>query len=322
MGSLSVGLSIVIPLYNAMKYLSMCMDSILATEGIEDTQIIIVNDGSTDDSGMIADDYANRCSNITVYHKQNEGASEARNYGLNRAVGKYVFFCDADDKVVPEVLSEIIVRSSTETADVILWDADIIDSNGLRLGDKGKDYFIHKCKYDSNCQLSGKKFIEQQIVHQGDFATVIWLGAYRREFLTENSLFFMKGVVHEDDLWVPLTLLRANSVIAVNKTLYLYRIHSGSVSDSDVDKHISSLLIIYPILFEYCDKKLPDDGFRCLLKGNLTRKYLHWIFEYDFCGRGYGDKIDIYLLWKNSRRIRDRLRVLVVLLNTMRRQAR
>ena len=81
-------------------------------------------------------------------------------------------------------------------------------------------------------------------------------------------------------------------------------------------------MIIYPILFEYCDKKLPDDGFRCLLKGNLTRKYLHWIFEYDFCGRGYGDKIDIYLLWKNSRRIRDRLRVLVVLLNTMRRQAR
>ena len=115
-------LSVIIPVYNVERYLGRCIDSLLNTKGIENTEIILVDDGSTDESGRIADSYAEKHAVISCYHKENGGLSDARNYGLNRAKGRYVFFCDSDDMVVPGKFCKVIEDLAKSDADVLLWD--------------------------------------------------------------------------------------------------------------------------------------------------------------------------------------------------------
>ena len=101
-------LSVIVPMYNVEKYLSLCLDSLFRTEGIDDTEIILVDDGSTDKTCEIADKYSKEHGNITVLHKANEGPSAARNAGLAKASGEYVFFCDSDDEVDPALFGKIL----------------------------------------------------------------------------------------------------------------------------------------------------------------------------------------------------------------------
>ena len=101
-------LSVVIPAYNVEKYLAACLDSLFGAEGIDGTEIIIVDDGSTDGTRKIACKYASDHKNIKVISKENGGPSSSRNAGLKEATGKYVFFCDADDMVVPELFGRVI----------------------------------------------------------------------------------------------------------------------------------------------------------------------------------------------------------------------
>ncbi|MBR1797350.1 MAG: glycosyltransferase [Clostridiales bacterium] len=309
----SVIISIIVPVYNSDIYLPECLDSILSSDGVEETEIIIVDDGSTDRSGIISDDYSCRYSNIKVVHKKNEGVADARNVGLFKATGKYVFFLDADDMVVPSMFSRIIRQCRDVDVDVIMWDGELIDEAGHCKDGRERDYFSHKGIDD--CIMSGQEYLMRQLEACKDFPTVVWLGAYKKDYLIDNELFFKNKLHHEDDLWVPMVLINSKLVKYVSGRLYLYRIHSDSLSHPDrsnINEYIESLLIIYPFLFNYIDETISDVKLRKMLKGNLTRKYLHWIFEYDFSEFGYGDKIDKKLLWKNSNRFRDKLRVIVL----------
>ena len=102
-------LSIIIPMYNAEKYIGICLDSILDSNLLkEEYEIVIVNDGSQDKSSEIAQDYASRYSNVTYLTQENQGQSTARNYGIKTCQGEYVWCVDADDKVISEQLPKII----------------------------------------------------------------------------------------------------------------------------------------------------------------------------------------------------------------------
>ena len=310
----NIDLSVIIPVYNAGPHLKECIDSILASETVSVVEIIIVDDGSSDGSEKTADQYAAINDNITVIHKANGGTSEARNIGLEHAGGKYVFFCDADDLVMPNLLSRVIEASETYEPDVILWDGDVEDIEGSKVSRKYKRYFIHKSSGAGEA-LTGKDALCRQLKTLGDFPTVIWLAAYRRSFLLDNGLLFKEGILHEDDLWIPQVMLSAGSTIYLPELLYVYRIHGGSLSRPSGDEksaYIESLLKVFPYLYEYSDKKLSHDPDKKYVDAWLTRKYLHWIFEYDFYRYGYGDKIDKSCLWKTSKRLWDKVRVLLL----------
>ena len=298
-------LSVIIPVYNAEQYLAECIDSLLAAEGIQDAEIILVDDGSSDGSGRIADEYASANDNITVIHKQNGGSSEARNFGLEHASGKYVFFCDADDTVKPDLFTAAIKAAGNSDSDVILWDGDTA-------GSKERNYFTHNALNPEET-LTGKEALCRQLKSTGDFPTVIWLGAYRRSFLLDDDLLFKCGLHHEDDLWVPQMMLAAQSVIYMPERLYMYRIHRESLSrpsEDEIPVYIESLLEIFSFLFSFSDDALSGDPSKAAVDAWLTRKYLHWIYKYDFYHYGYGDKIDKSRLWKTSGRFRDKIRVL------------
>lgn len=305
-------LSVVIPVYNAEKYLRECIDSLLVIESDNDMELIIVDDGSPDGSGAIADQYSQSHSNIKVIHKENEGPSDARNTGLLNSEGKYVFFCDADDIIDSGRFVNVLNLLSQTDSDIIVWDAALTDENGIRIKGKDERFYLNEDIGGDAGVLSGKDYLNKKLATVGNYATVVWMGVYRRQYLLENQLFFKEKLMHEDDLWIPLVFLNAGSVRYFPGVVYCYRQHSQSrntLFGGNSSAYIESLLYIYPYLFNYCDNSLDQGYFKKKFEANLVRKYLHKIFKYRFFHYGYGDRIDLGMLWRKSGRFIDYLRV-------------
>ena len=305
-------LSIVIPVFNVEKYLPKCIDSLLRSDGIGDAEIIIVDDGSTDKSAEIADRYASEHLNIKVFHRENAGASSSRNFGLKQASGNYVFFCDSDDEVVPGLFSKVIEKTKNSDMDAILYAGDLIEEDGNKATEKLRRYFRHDGVTDKDNGSTGKEFLLKELKDRGDYPSVVWLGVYRKDFIEKNGLYFEDGISNEDDMWVPKMFFAAQKVCYIPERIYLYRLRNGSLSnpsEAEVARCIESLLYIYPHLYEYCEKNSGSEELKEYMWRALTRKYLYWIFEYDFFGRGYGKRVNIDLLGKTSKRFRDKIRV-------------
>ena len=306
-------LSIIVPVYNVENYLSKCLNSLLKTVGIEDAEIILIDDGSTDKSGAIADRYSREYSNIRVIHKTNEGPSAARNLGIREAAGTYISFIDSDDEIDPGHYKKIVSLADASDADMFLWDAGLIVENGQSMATKNEGYFAHRGLEKSEKTYTGKKIIETLITNSGDFITTVWLGAYRKQFLVDNGLFFTEGLIREDEFWVPKVMISAEKVHYIPEKIYMYRLRKGSIMNPDSkdrSQHVESLMKIYPSLYEYYDEVLAGDPLRELIEGNLTKRYLHMIFRFNIVKYGYGKQIDKKLLWRTSRRIQDKLMVM------------
>ncbi|MBR5425548.1 MAG: glycosyltransferase [Clostridiales bacterium] len=320
-------LSIVVPVYNAEKYLPECMDSLLSTSGIEKTEILLIDDGSTDGSGKIADSCAKSTGTyredadataaerpvIRVIHKENEGPSATRNLGMKEARGEYIFFCDADDMVEPVLFEKIISMSETSEDDMFLWDSEIVYDLKDLMAHKDPEYFAHYGLPKVEKTYSGKEIMEILIREGKGFIATVWLSAYRRDFLLSNELFFETGLIYEDELWVPKVLLKAKSVHYIPEKIYRYRVRPGSITNpdkKDLRKNVEALYYVYTSLYKYYDEVLAGDPLLGPVEGNLTKRYLHMIYKLRFWKYGYGKKIDKKKLWKTSRRLRDKVLVL------------
>ena len=310
-------LSVVIPFFNVEEYLSACLDSLMKTEGISDTEILLVDDGSTDGSVQIADKYSAEYDIIRVMHKENKGPSAARNLGLMESSGEYVFFCDSDDEVVPELFAGITQLTKTSTDDIILWDSELRYETRNLLVPKNRDFFAHGGLEKTERTYTGKEILETMLRESGNFVATIWLGAYRRDFLIDNDLFFEEGLIHEDELLLPKIFINAESVHYIPEKIYSYRIRSGSIMipvSGDRKESAKALMYIYPALYTYYDEALEEGVFKKLIEGNLTKRYLYMIYKYRICRYGYGKQIDKKLLWRKALRVRDKVLVLFLYL--------
>ncbi|MBR5387389.1 MAG: glycosyltransferase [Clostridiales bacterium] len=306
-------LSIVIPFYNVEQYLNECLDALLETEGIDQTEIILIDDGATDKSSQIADKYSEEHSNITVFHKENEGPSASRNKGLHEAHGDYVFYCDADDMVVPEFFAKIIAHTKTSSDDIILWDAELKYETVNLLMPKDRGYFAHEGLEKIETTYTGKELLETQLRKTGDFVATVWLAAYRRQFLIDNKLYFEKGLIHEDELLLPKIYIAAKSVHYLPEKVYIYRIREGSIMNpgtSDRKRSVDSLMHIYPSLYDYYDEVLAGEPLLELIEGNLTKRYVRMIYKYRVWRYGYSSQIDKKRLMRTARKLSHKILVL------------
>ena len=268
-------ISIIIPIYNVEKYLDKCVNSILIQNDLEQIEIILIDDGSTDGSGKICEKYKSKVSNISVYHKKNGGLSDARNFGLNLCNGEYIFFVDSDDEIDCSCLSKILTILKESSPEILLFDAKTIDeeSNDIKHNYK----FVHDGCITKKC-VSGRKIISSQLNNIDDFITTVWLGIYKKEYLIANNLYFEKGLIHEDELWTPKTLLMANKVYYVNEEFYKYRIRNNSImrdNKANERKHIKALIYIYSSLYYYYNFKIDDLILKRKILDNLCNRYIN-----------------------------------------------
>lgn len=210
--------SIIIPVYNVEKYLRECLDSVVG-QTFADWEAICVDDGSTDGSVAIAEEYAGSDQRIKVVRQANAGTAAARNAGLKAAQGDYIFFLDSDDWIESRTLQALADHLGSE--DVLCF--------------SGRRYFEATNQYHPADQLPEKQYgrgmdyYNENALLSRDFAFVcVVLRVYKKSFLVGNSLFFDDDVSYEDNLWVPIVLFHAETVKVTNEALYVYRVREGS----------------------------------------------------------------------------------------------
>lgn len=210
--------SIIIPVYNVEQYLRDCLDSVL-NQTFSDWEAICVNDGSTDGSSVILDEYAAKDSRFKMISQNNAGTAAARNTGLKVANGDYIFFLDSDDWIEDYALQ--ILADSVNDEDVLCF--------------SGKRYFEVTNTFNPADELTEKQYrngmdyYNENALLARDFAFVcVVLRVYKRTFIIGNNLFFDEDVSFEDNLWVPIVLFNAQEVKVVPDVIYVYRVREGS----------------------------------------------------------------------------------------------
>lgn len=214
-------ISIIIPIYNVEKYLAKCLES-LYIQNRNDAEFILVIDGSPDNSKKICVEYQNKDSRFKTYLKKNGGLSDARNYGLSKASGEYIFFLDSDDYVDENLLERLYIETQKNDLDILVTDAIKIY--------KDKDIKIVHSNKKINEILTGQEFLKIQL-REKKMLMAVWMNMYRKDFLLENTLFFEKGLLHEDEEWTPRVFLKAEKVKYINYYSYYYIVREGSITN-------------------------------------------------------------------------------------------
>ena len=214
--------SIVVPVYNAEKYINKCIKSILG-QSCPDYEAILIDDGSVDNSGMICDDYADHYAQICVVHTENKGPAAARKKGVGYAAGEYIMFVDADDWLDEEML-EYAVRVAEDT------DADIVCLGHREVDESGQTKAVFSQEFDSLNMTE-----TTQMMHHLHGTRYIDSGPWAK--LVRRSLFvgidFCENVTIGEDYFMVLQLLeKAGKVVLCKKTMYNRCIRTTSISRS------------------------------------------------------------------------------------------
>lgn len=219
-------LSIIIPMYNAEKYIEECLDSILNSNLSKDLfELVIVNDGSKDKSPEIAQDYASKYSNVTYLTQENQGQSTARNYGIKTCIGEYVWCVDADDKLISEQLPKIIdALDEYENLDILAVQLQNVTEEGQYL-----DVECSQPTLEHNKVLSGV-----EAILSGYNPSSICALITKKQLFIDNNIFFVKGITHQDVELTYRLMPCAMKVVFSDIIPYLYIYHPNSTSKSMV----------------------------------------------------------------------------------------
>lgn len=224
-------ISIIVPVYNVEKYLKKCIDSILK-QTFKNFELILVDDGSTDHSGKICDDYEKKDSRICVVHKENGGLSSARNKGIAIAQGDYLGFVDSDDFIASDMYEVLYKNLIKENAD---------------LSACGKyDYFIgSKCKiHEPYYMVLNTQEAIKFVLEGGGKATVnVWNKLYRKEIF--YSINYPEGKLYEDAFIIVEILMACKRVVFTSEQKYYYRHRAGSITTRCFTKEQFDLVRAY-----------------------------------------------------------------------------
>ena len=217
-------LSVILPVYNVAPYLQQSIESVL-NQPFQNYELILVDDGSTDNSPGICDAYATRFERIRVVHKPNGGLSSARNAGTQIAQGKYVWWVDSDDWIEADALG-ILYEACREN------DPDMVKFHFYRVGEKKQ---LVSCNAEPGLytgEESRKQMLEKGFFRSGSFSLSAWGHIYRRDFLTAHNLTFVSERVigSEDYLFNLCAMALAQCIRVIPDALYNYRLRPGSLT--------------------------------------------------------------------------------------------
>ena len=249
-------LSIIVPVYNVEKYLEECLNSISKIKDIN-YEILIINDGSPDNSQKIIEEFCRNNNKAKFFIKENGGISSARNYGLERAKGKYIWFVDSDDFINPDEFQNFY-KGLEDDLDILIGNYFSLKNENLIRGTES---------YKENIIFSGEKFLRENgkiIIGKG----YVWRNLYCREFLMNNNLYFEKGIIMEDQLFTILCLLKAKKVKYLENYIYFYRIGREGSFTSTPNKE----------LFAKSSYKICEE----LLKSKKEINNLYWVKQMMF----------------------------------------
>lgn len=217
-------LSIVVNMYNTALYMPKCIDSLLCQDiPVSDYEIILVNDGSTDNSLELAEEYFTKSKEVEnwptfkIVNQENKGLAAARNAGIDVAVGKYLCFVDPDDYIEKNSLNELLSRMEDNNLEILRFNYQKVDEDYNNMPD-----FPSEAKFDySEGVISGKEFL----VNRLGIACYVWAYIYRLDLIRKNNIRFIETCYFDDTPWLPRVLIKAERVecVLIRHQYYLQR---------------------------------------------------------------------------------------------------
>jgi glycosyltransferase involved in cell wall biosynthesis len=240
-------ISIIVPVYNTAQFLPQCIESILQ-QTYKNLEIILVDDGSTDGSGMICDTYAKRDERIKVIHKKNGGLSEARNVGLQYATGMLIGFVDSDDLIHPQMYELLEWAMEKENSPIVF-------GTFLRFSEEEElKQPTHVCKDKMQIEnFQPEAVLRKIILHE--MLEVVWDGLYRRDVIGDTQ--FDYGRKYEDSFWTHKIVGQAEKISVISYPLYAYRQREGSIMAEDFSLRDFDRLEAKLERLSYCEQHYP-----------------------------------------------------------------
>lgn len=261
-------ISIIVPVYNVEEYLPKCLDTIL-NQSFRDFEVILVNDGSKDNSGFICEKYAKKDSRIRIIHKENGGLSSARNAGLDIAKGRYIGFIDSDDFIDLKMYEQLYNMIKIYNADIAICSYECVSKHAII---KNKNY---KDKLEEIKVFNNIEALNQTLEENGVEFIVAWNKLYKSSVF--ENLRFKEGKVHEDEFIVHQVLYKSNIVVYTPKKLYYYLQRENSITGESFNiKRTDYLEALTERIYFYNEKNLD------YLKEKTEYQYLKLYFKYYF----------------------------------------
>lgn len=225
--------SVIMPVFNVEKYIRKSVDSVL-NQTYQNIEVLLVDDGSTDNCPKICDDYAELDSRVRVIHKKNGGLSDARNFGIDAASGDYVVFLDSDDYWSSDTALEKAARKlEMEKSDVMLFFFKyLFEDENNRITEYNSEFE----KIEIN--MESKKTQLTDLIKNNIYISSAWAKIIKRQLFKDNDLYFVKGVYSEDIEWSARLMMCAGSFSVLNESFYIYIQRGTSIAHSLRRKNI------------------------------------------------------------------------------------
>lgn len=211
-------ISVVVPIYNVEQYVSQAIESLLHQNGCE-LEIILVDDGSTDKSGEIAQQYADQHDNIVCIQQKNQGLSAARNTGIDHAHGEYIMFLDSDDTFEEHSIAALKKKMDENCLDLLLF-------SGKKIFESGREEIFGP---QIMLSVSEGYNIYQKLRDSDNYYTCVVFMMLRRQFLLEKNICFARGILHEDHVFAFQVIMSAERAMCISDVVYHYRIRENSI---------------------------------------------------------------------------------------------
>lgn len=242
-----MSIDIIVPVYNTERYLRRCLDSLIY-QTFFDTNIICVDDGSTDNSLQILKEYEKRYPKVKVFSQENKGLSSARNLGLENSSSEFVMFCDSDDYYYPNMCKEMRRVLADYDADIAVCDISLVYQPGIVPLDRFSSYF--------KLNFEGVQEIENIVLQKTNVSVCNKI--YKRSIIDAYDIKFPVGLKFEDNFFFISYMSVANNIYFLHKPLYNYYRHTesimGKVLRNKVTEDVFDLFRVFEKIYEFLEK--------------------------------------------------------------------
>ena len=264
-----IAVSVIIPVYNTEKYISICLNSVL-NQTLKNIEIICINDGSTDDSLEILNEYANNDNRIKVISKSNEGQGIARNVGIKEARGEYIAFVDSDDFIKEDMLEKLYFSCKKNNLDLAMCKVASYDELSNKINDSlwyyslgifddfDKKVFSHNDTFEFTCEISVTPYNK----------------LYKNSLIQKYDIKFAENLIFEDEVFFYDVYLKAKRVSIVDEVLYYYRTNRmGSTVEKTHDKDYSDIVHIFKLIIQKFKETNNWENYKI----NVSNRFIHLI---------------------------------------------
>ena len=270
-------ISVIVPVYNVEKYLKQCLDSILV-QTFSNIEIICVNDGSTDNSRKILEEYKNKDSRIKIVDKENGGLSSARNAGMKVAVGEFISFIDSDDWIEPTMLEKLYESMTTHNTDITICAVHQFDEQKQKNDDSNKYYTLEYFDESFDNKVFSYEDVRPFIM---DVCVMAWNKLYRRSHIDECQAEFPEGLIFEDGPFFFSIFFKTKRVSIVRDFLYNYRINRTGSIIQKAGKKFLDVIDVVELMFN----SIKNEPFFNDIKNEFyIRKADDIVYRYDVIG--------------------------------------